>query len=134
MSTFSVLCARLKSLSLTPALPVAWPDVHFVPPSDQKFLEALFFVNPTESEIGYTHESGIFQVNVFWPTGLGRVAPLAIAEQVKAHFAKGTSLSENVRLDRAPWIGSAISSNERNQTSPYKGNYTIIPVSIPWAK
>lgn len=139
MSVFSELCARLKALTFSPALPVAWPDTYFTPPTDGKFLEVIYLTNPTQTismdNEGVQHETGIFQVNIFWPAGKGKVEALAIAEQIKTQFKKGTTLASGARMDRPPWVGGSISAFlTRREYLPLDGKYSITPVSIPWAK
>jgi hypothetical protein len=130
--SYAALCDHLKDLSLDYL--IAWPDVNFTPPKSGKFLEVLAFNNPTQTismdNSGVQHETGLFRVNVYWPIGQGRTAPLVVADSIKDHFAKGTSLADGARIDQAPWVGSSL----RSEAGPFKGHYTITPVNIPWAK
>lgn len=125
------LLARFLTLVVgSPALPLAYPDIAFDPAvsaTDGKYLEASFFANRPKWEgvRSGVMDQGLFQVMVHWPRNAGIIAPSEAAELVKAHFAKGTSLtsgSTTVKLTREPWAGS-----------PLIGDHEVmIPVTVAW--
>jgi hypothetical protein len=45
---FDALCTHLSTLVFSPAIPVAYPNVDFDPPSGQ-YLEVVFLPNQTET-------------------------------------------------------------------------------------
>ncbi|MBB6306220.1 DUF4128 domain-containing protein [Xanthobacter tagetidis] len=99
-----LLSAKLAALVFSPAIPIAWPHVPFTPPASPRlWLEAWPMFNTTGNLfLGNGDPSlhlGIMQVTVVSPLGEGATPALGIAEQVAAHFAKGTRLqSEDVDL------------------------------------
>jgi hypothetical protein len=110
-------------------LPTAWPGANFTPPADGKYLQALFLPNrPPTPTIPFDEvqaRQGLFQVSVFWPVGEFLAAPLAMADRVRAHFARGTVITRDgiaVRIIEEPWASSPITEAHRLQ----------IPVTVPW--
>lgn len=124
------LLARLSTLEIgSPALPISYPEMDeaFDPPADGKYLEARFFSNvPAWEGISSGRlDQGLLVVGVVWPKNLGVIAPLEAAEEVRAHFAKGSTLtsgSTSVKLVRDPLIGSPLSEPDK----------LTIPVTISW--
>jgi hypothetical protein len=121
----AALLARCATLAVgSPALPVAYPEITFDPPTDGKYLEAsLFFNRPAwEAVDSGKQDQGLLQVTVVWPRGAGVIAPMEAAAEVLDHFPKALSLSDGVRISAQPWAASPI----------IEGSETRIPVTIPW--
>jgi hypothetical protein len=122
------LLAHLALLSLTPVLPIAYPDVPFTPPSTA-YLKVYYIPNGTE-RICITPGSpnryqGILQVTVVFPAGQGAVKPNDVAGQIANHFAEGTQLQTAagpIRIDKRPSVERPMQDTDRIQ----------IPVSIDW--
>ncbi|WP_019170668.1 DUF4128 domain-containing protein [Pseudaminobacter salicylatoxidans] len=114
-----LLMARLAELVLSPPLPVAWPDVPFTPPAGS-YIEATFMpntnVNLFVGNDATTQHQGILQVTVVSKAGGGIVAPMEIAGQVVAHFAKGIRVSGQgvtVRVSAKPSVARPLQDADR---------------------
>ncbi|MBX3490905.1 phage tail terminator-like protein [Parvibaculum sp.] len=120
------LCTRLGTLVFTPAIPVAWPNLAFTPPSG-RYLRASLMRGRTEATAFKTDtQQGIFQISVFSPVGAeGAIPADNVAGAIVAHFPRGLWLPPNggvtVRVRRS-WAGSAIKDNDRWH----------VPVSVDW--
>ncbi|WP_166648499.1 DUF4128 domain-containing protein [Phyllobacterium brassicacearum] len=122
------LLAHMAALVLSPALPVAYPDIAFTPPAGP-YLRVYFIPNGTERLFIGNGEpnlhQGILQVTVVFPAGKGAVKPNDVAGAIANHFGEGTKLAITggfVRIDKRPSIAPAMQDTDRIQ----------IPVSINW--
>jgi hypothetical protein len=94
-----------KRLSaLTPALPIAWPNRSFTPPSDGKYLRVSDLPLPTRgmslTNDGTNEYSGLLQVDVMWPLNDGEQPATEAAGAVIAHFKRGTRMDNGgIRID-----------------------------------
>jgi hypothetical protein len=116
-------------MTLTPACPVAWPNVKFDAPAGQRYLRVSFMPTSTLG-VGLADDSSnqhraILQIDVMTPvtsSGEGITAPLAIAGQVATHFKRGTRLYRGptrILIRRAVIEGAMVS-----------GAHWMTPVSI----
>lgn len=118
---------RLKTLGLSPALPIAWPGIKFEPPATGMWLEMMYI--PIEPENyswdadGCVNARGLFQVSVFYRPGVGQIKPSAIADLIINHFHKGFFFIGNVGVNKKPWQSASVTDSDR----------LFIPVSIPFA-
>lgn len=84
------LFARVSSLVLTPAMPIAWPNVVFTPPANQRYLRVQFVPNIASRVLidsdGEHQHLGLLQVSVYWTKGAGESDVRARAAAVAAHF------------------------------------------------
>jgi hypothetical protein len=123
------LFAHLHAMTLTPALPIAWPNVKFEPGAGQRYLRVSFMPTSTTG-VGLADDSSnqhraILQIDVMTPIttkGEGIKAPLDIAGQVASHFKRGTRLyrgSTRILIRRAVIEGAMVS-----------GAHWMTPVSI----
>jgi len=130
-SILDALLARVKTLSLSPALPVDWPgfeaelDAHNRDP----FLRVANLPNTAEQisigDTGYNRHYGILQISVMWPVGSGIADAMEAAGKIAAYFKRGTVVEENglyVRVYRPPTVAPML----------VDGTMLQIPVSIPW--
>lgn len=122
------LLAHMAELVLTPALPVAYPDIAFTPPAGP-YLRVYFIPNGTERLFIGNGEpnlhQGILQVTVVFPAGQGSIKPNGVAGAIADHFGEGTQLPITgglIRIDKRPSIFPAMQDTDRIQ----------IPVSINW--
>lgn len=123
------LFARVASQVFSPVLPVAWPNVSFTPPANQRYLRVQFVPNVAnrfliDSDGAHQH-LGLLQVSVCWTKGAGETAPREIAGAVAAHFPcdlKLTSGSVRVRITKRPDVSDIIVEDAAIQ----------IPVMIAW--
>lgn len=124
-SVLSAFMARMADFAstLSPELPVAWPNVHFTPPDAGMWLEVRWFPNETFNygigNDGPSQLRGFFQVTCCDRAGGGAFAVTALSDEVIAGFAKGTVLGP-VRVERQPWASSALDADDR----------TVVPVTI----
>jgi hypothetical protein len=124
------LLARLAALTLSPVLPVVYPDVEFPAAGQAKpssWIEAVILRAQTRG-IGisaWDEHAGILQVTVVTqenPAG-GTNAPTQIADAIAAWFPRGTRLingSVQVDVYETPAIASPVPD----------APYTRTPVSI----
>lgn len=108
MATYSdtkvwqALAARLATLTFSPALPTAWPNMPFTPPSDRKWLrvnEIPASTTPFALSGGTSEHIGLMQVDVFRPLGEGHVTAKETAGAIRAHFPVALRLfSEGVTV------------------------------------
>lgn len=110
---------------LSPALPVAYPGVHFVPPDSGLWLELRWFPGETENygvgDSGPSMHRGIGQVSVCGRDGYGVAPMLRLADDVISYFAKGTTLGKG-SVYRKPWQSSVLVDDGR----------VIVPVTVRW--
>ncbi|MEH6697202.1 MAG: phage tail terminator-like protein [Brevundimonas sp.] len=124
------LFLRCQTLSVgSPALPITFPEpgAAYAPPEDGKYLRVDVFLNRPAWEgltSGAMHQ-GLLQITVNWPRQDGVLAPVRIADQIKAHFPKALALVENgtkVTISGKPYPSSPITEPDR----------VTVPVTIPW--
>lgn len=109
------LFTRVKGLSFIPALPVAWPDTSFTPPSGGTPKKPLPYLRVTHVPninrrlfVGSDapHQRlGILQVGVFTPVNGGPEAATEIAGRVAAWFPADLRMTSGgiaVSVERAP--------------------------------
>jgi hypothetical protein len=125
---YEALAAQLAALALTPAMPIAWPNVDFKPPATG-YLRASFLPAATgafaRSGTGSNEHRGIFQIDVFWPENKGETEPSNKAAAIIAHFKRGTVLSREgatIRIDDPPYRGPSLQ----------EPGFLQIPVSVPY--
>ena len=106
-TTFSDISAALDARlnTLTGSAPIAWPNTVFKPTKGTLYLRATHLPVATEQaglgNSGVDEYLGIYQVDVFAPTGKGRGASESKADIIANHFKRGTDLlynGVNVRL------------------------------------
>lgn len=122
------LLQRLATLTLSPVLQVAYPNVPFPAAGASKpdtYLEAHQLRAETQA-IGisaWNEHAGIFQIDVVYKAQDGAIKPTQIADAVAAHFPRNLRLSNgSVRVDinEPPAIAAPIPD----------APYTRTPVSI----
>lgn len=86
---------------------VSYPGYTFTPPATGVWLEVEFFPNEgLDNGLRYADTvvpRGIFQVSCANRPGSGLDAIHAAADQIRALYAKGTTLSGQVRVTREPY-------------------------------
>lgn len=87
--------------------PVSYPGVNFTPPPSGVWLEVEFFPNEgIDNGLRYADTvipRGIFQVSCVNRPGAGLTDIHAAADQIRALYAKGTTLTGQVRVIRQPY-------------------------------
>lgn len=86
---------------------VSYPGFNFSPPSTGVWLEVAFFPNEgLDNGLRYADTvipRGIFQVSCVNRPGAGLDAIHAAADEIRALYAKGTTLTGQVRVVRQPY-------------------------------
>lgn len=129
----SALINRLKAFALSPAIPLALPNVEFtnkpIAEPGNFWLRGTFL--PANSlalgvAFGSTNQHyGIFQVDVFYSQGSGELAPGRIATQLLAWFKRGTMMSKDgfdVLVNLQPYRSRMVKDDP----------WVMIPVSVPY--
>ena len=83
----------LAAVSSVP--PIAWSNVEYIP------VQGTTFVRPTLMPAGSTmltlngtlRNPGIYQVDIFSPSGKGQGAALTVADNIKAHFESSRTIT-----------------------------------------
>lgn len=127
----ALLFNHLSTLSLAPALPIAWPDVPFEPTIGQRFLAVDYLPNrSTDPFLAFddgTLYRGLLQIAVVAPRGAGALGAARIAAAIAKHFGAGTTLrptdqSFALRINARPSVGGPIPEDK----------WTRTPVTIAW--
>ena len=127
----ALLNDRLGALSLSPALPIAWPEVPFTPPSNGKYLEVQYLPNFVArdfigSDDPHRHV-GLYQVTVINPRNGGIIKPIEIAGLVAAHFPADLRL-----VSSTPAFSLSVTSRP-TVAAPFSDELNIrVPVTIRW--
>lgn len=122
-SIFEVALAALQ-----PPIDTVWQNVDFKPTVGTPYQAAyLLPAEPDNPEIGPGYiQRGIFQVNLFYPQGRGWEDAGLRAEQIRAAFPRGLSLTDAgviVNIIATPEIGPA-----RAEDDLY-----FVPVKVRWS-
>lgn len=123
-------CALMETEG--PTLPVAMPDVKFVPPVNAKgdalpYLRVDLFSNQPFWQ-GLTTgrvDQGLLQITVVWPKGKGIIKAKQAAKAVMDHFPKGLRLygpGVRVKVYGEPWDATPLLGDTETET----------PITIPW--
>lgn len=125
------LATLLQSSTSTP--PIAYPNAAFTPPkaadgTAKPYLRVYDVPSPPDGidlPGRYIRRGGTFQVSVFWPLGVGIMAPKEAAGAIGAHFALNTIIErgmQRIRISAPPRVTSEI----------VESDIMSIPVLIPY--
>lgn len=93
----AALFGRVASFVASPALPIAWPNVVFTPPANQRYLRVQFVPNVANRLFLGSAEPhqllGLLQLSVYGSKGSGEATTRALAASVAAHFPADLELS-----------------------------------------
>jgi hypothetical protein len=113
----TALLARVAALILSPALPVAWPNVAFTKPSGG-YLRVNHVPNTSRRIMIGSSEPhmrrGILQVDVFRPKNEGTALATALADQIAAWFPADMRLGAGgvtVRVTKASDAAIAVADD-----------------------
>lgn len=122
------LKARMESLSLSPSLPIAWPNEAFTKPAGG-YIRVNNFPNVTRRVAilgAEPHQRlGILQLDIFAPLNENSAVAEEIAGQVAAHFEADLKLryeEVTVRVVSAPSVTRGLADNSHWQ----------VPVMVNW--
>lgn len=129
------LLARLGALVTTPVCSFAWPSVEFTPAVGVPYLEPQVMPNRTDEAglgVGVAERHfGLFQVTVYAPGNEGAAAGSELADQVIAHFPRGTVIAgSGVRVRIGAFNGGS-GVPYRSRGFSEKGWY-VVAVTIPY--
>lgn len=126
----AALFGRLATLALSPALPIAWPNLSFTAPASKKFLRVQYVPNVTNRRFvnsdGRHEYLGLLQVSVQWPIGTGEAQPREVAGKVADQFPADLRLliaDGYVRIAQDATVSDLIVEDAQVQ----------IPVIIQWS-
>jgi hypothetical protein len=126
---FAALMGRIASFIATPAMPVAYPNVPFTPPANQRYLRVQFVPNVANRALidsdGPHQHQGLLQVSVMWSKGQGESGARGVAAAVADHFPCDLKLaagSNVVRITKRPDARDVIVEEAAIQ----------IPVMVSW--
>jgi hypothetical protein len=123
----AALFARVSSFA--PAMPIAWPNLTFTPPANQRYLRVQYVPNVANrvmigSDDPHQH-LGLLQLSVYGKKNNGEAAVRADAAAVAAHFPCDLKLYSGaaaVRITKRPDVRDLIVEDAAVQ----------IPVIIAW--
>ena len=128
----SGLINRLVAFCLSPAIPLALPNVAFTPPTaDTNVFWLKADMLPADSfALGIDYGAdlqhyGLMQVSVFWGQGAGELQPARLASRIIELFPRGQQIIKDgftVAIWRHPFRGRLIKDDP----------WVMIPVTIPY--
>lgn len=129
MSLLKVSAAFEKRLgTIANNISTAYENVPFTPVTGTPYQRVRLLPatpeNPTLGD-GYYREVGFFEIVLFYPLNSGRNAAQTKAEQIKAYFPRGLTMTEagiNVVVPRTPTIATATQLNDRY----------VIPITVEY--
>lgn len=104
---------------MTPALATAWENVPFTPVDGTPYQRAyLMPAQPENPTIGALLQrlSGVYQINLFYPTGTGSSAAMTRALAIRARFPRGLTMTAGgvtVSVIETPEIGGGTVVGDR---------------------
>lgn len=119
-----------NNVTLPAGMGVAYPNVAFTPDGTNPYVRLTIAKNtPVTHRLGGGKEPermGIFQATIYWPIGVGLVAPSEVANTIRNAFAYNTTIDHagiRIRVTQEPAVRGDLPD----------GAYTQIPVVIPWS-
>ena len=120
---------QTRLTNITSPLPTAWENSKFESTANQPWQQVSFLPNdsdnPTIGTSDLTYESGIMQINLFYPKYSGSFASASKIDSIKALFPRGLLLESGqtrVRIENTPSGGVGFSD----------GEWWVRPVTIPY--
>jgi hypothetical protein len=114
--------------ALAPSVPTAWDNVFFTPPADGSvYQEAKFMPNVPIAPMDTLQyiEQGMLQVSLCYPQGKGPRDTENRVDALRAHFRRGTTLTEGgvvTNITQVPVAAAGV---------PDEGQWKV-PVTIYW--
>jgi hypothetical protein len=122
----TALDAHLEVMVGKPAL-IAYENRNVEPIKDALYIRPTLIagevVQTTLGESGQDRNMGIYQVDVFAPSGKGKTASMAMADLIADHFKRGTDLSSGGTTLRIMSVSRQVAFNDSN-------GWFMLPVEI----
>ncbi|WP_127524583.1 DUF4128 domain-containing protein [Mesorhizobium sp. Z1-4] len=123
------LLERVNTITVSPALPIAWPNVNYTPSPSTRYLR----VNHIPNRAGRVHISstaahrryGVLQMTAFLPKNGGPTNATELAGAVAAHFPADHEMTVEgvtVRVTEAPSIAQALPDD----------THWMVPITVPY--
>lgn len=107
----NALESRLNTLPGKPA--IAWPNRDFTPVSGTSWARPTVIPGRTVAHTMDTDITrGIFQIDIFTQSGIGRASAEAIADAIADHFTPTLSLTSNTTIVRVLSVSVNTARNE----------------------
>lgn len=122
----AALESRLSQWAASQPLPVSYENVAFTKPDDTPYVECRLIPNVTtnrEVSAAKQRRTGLFQVNVWTPQGIGMGQAETLAEAVVALFPVVPKSLGNLSIEQTPTIRPAILDG---------ASWVIVPVLIKY--
>lgn len=126
-SIWLALKARVEALVLSPALPIAWPNLSFTKPSGGYLrvthvpnMNRRLFIGSTDPH----QRLGLLQVDVFGKKNENIAVAVEVAGKVAAHFPTDIKMRYGevaVRVTAAPTVAQPIDDD----------THLLVPVTVP---
>lgn len=117
MSVFLDISAALDDRlnTLDSKAPKAWENRPYKPVNGTMYLRQSLIPGDVEQatlgETGTDRQVGIYQIDVFTPSGKGGKQGIKLADKVANHFKRGTDLTYNSRTVRVRSVGRETAVN-----------------------
>lgn len=126
---YEALATKLAALTLSPVVPVIYPNVPSAPPvAGTAYMEASHQPSTVEQinvgDAGRNRHTGLFLINVFAPENQGLSTGMEIAGAVADHFARGVVLTTGGI--------SLLVTNTRIAAPLKEGAYVQMPVVVSY--
>lgn len=116
LRTLQTATIHAVAASQIPTLPIAFVDVSFVPPVDQKYLEIVFIPNNPGNEFWGNERNymGLYRLILHWPkNGAGAYKPMDVLHSIGAYFSKDRLLDGGLKVaDNPSFTGSLVMPGE----------------------
>lgn len=114
--------------ALAPALATAFENSAYIPTPGTPYQRVNLLPNVPDNSIAGTAvyiERGLLQITLCYAIGTGPGAAEAQAQLIRAHFKRGTSMTES-------GVTVIVTDSPRVSPSLIDGDRYCIPVSVPW--
>lgn len=101
--------------SIIPDLPIAFVDITFIPPDDQKYLELVFIPNNSDGDFWGEEQNyeGMFRIILHWPNNnQGPYTAMQSLASIASYFSKGRLLSGVQIVGKPNFMGSLAQGKE----------------------
>jgi len=127
MSAVAIRAALETALNaMTPALPIAWENVPYVPTTGAAYQRAtLLFAQPDNATMGddFYREQGFFQIDLCYPRDTGPLAANSRATLIRTAFARGSSFTKS-------GIVTTVSNTPEIRPAFIDGDFYIVPIRV----